>query len=173
MTKNEIYSLLTFEGVSRGYEVIAEYAVSAKNREISADLVWTQRRPDGGLHQDRANQEFWRLIAAFEIEGCNVPMPTLNRPETEFTRHVGNFKEIRTVYPEDDAATFVVLYTEAYDRIAWPQFTPARIDELVNERTEWNGNACHVLDGRVLRGQLTEIFGNIPGNTITGTHWNQ
>jgi hypothetical protein len=93
MTKNEIYSVLTTEGVDRGYEVIAEYRVN--NGAIKIDLVWVKRRPNMPEHQDRSNPEYWHLVAGFEIEGCNVPMPTEWRPETEFTRHLGNFQQLQ------------------------------------------------------------------------------
>jgi len=58
-------------------------------------------------HQDRPNPEYWHLVAAFEIEGCNVPMPTELRPETEFTRHLANFQQLQQLYPNDDVQSFV------------------------------------------------------------------
>jgi hypothetical protein len=68
MTKNELYSRLTFEGVARGYEVICEYAIQSEERKILLDLVWVRRRNTDGPFQNAPNPAFWRLIAAFEIE---------------------------------------------------------------------------------------------------------
>jgi hypothetical protein len=171
MTKNELYSRLTFEGVARGYEVICEYAIQSEERKILLDLVWVRRRNTDGPIQNAPNPAFWRLIAAFEIEGCNVPLPTPARPNTEFQRHLINFEIVRSQYQPDNPHMFVVLYTAAYDRSRWPQYNGNRVNALVQARTNWNQGGIAVIDGRNSMARLAEIFGPIPLDGFARGHW--
>jgi hypothetical protein len=159
--------MLAHQGVQRGYEVIAEYAVPAEERrKISIDLVWVKRRTAVAPTQNSKNHEYWALIAAFEIEGCDVPLPTKNRPYTEFTRHLLNFQVMRKLYEGDNPKTYVVLYTSAQDRKnPWPNYSAAKLKELVDKRISYN-TGIPVIDGRDLRQQLTAGFGELPSLKI-------
>lgn len=171
MTKNELYSRLTFEGVARGYEVISEYAIQSEERKISLDLVWVRRRNIDGPFQNAPNPVFWQLIAAFEIEGCNVPLPTGARPNTEFQRHLINFEIIQNQYQVDNPHMCVVLYTAAYDRARWPRYNENRVNALVQARNNWNQGEIAVIDGRNSIARLAEIFGPIPADGFVRGHW--
>jgi hypothetical protein len=160
MTKNEIFALLATEGVNRGHEVIGEFVVN--NGRIKVDQVWVRRRTNMPEHQDRPNPEYWHLLGAFEIEGCNVPMSTGKRVNAEFTRHLENFQLLQQQYPNDRAQAFVVLYTKAYDRRHWPSYTDARTQELIDERAQHHVG-IPVIDGRQLRERLVDKFGAAGG----------
>jgi hypothetical protein len=156
--------MLTLQGIKRGYEVIAEYAVPAeKKQKISIDVVWIKKRAGVAPTQNVKNHKYWKLIAAFEIEGCNIPMPTKIRKGTEFTRHLINFRVMRKRYKTDTPKAYVVLYTAAYDRKRkWPVYSADELKELVDKRANYNTNGIPVIDGRELSHELTDAFGKLP-----------
>ncbi|TAK61261.1 hypothetical protein [Methylobacter sp.] len=145
MTKNDIYAFLIALGVNREYAVIPEFSVklpgNGKRKKV-IDLVWAKKKPNTGKITNTLDQ--WQLVAAFEIEGCNVPR------EPEFSRHLSDFKDVKN-FNGKQPQKYVVLYTNAYDR-TWN--SAIDIDKEINTRVTWGAtqNKCFkVLDGRKLK----------------------
>lgn len=158
VTKNDIYAFLIALGVNHGYAVIPEFSVklpgNTKRKKV-IDLVWAKKKPNTGKITNTLDQ--WQLVAAFEIEGCNV------RKEPEFSRHL-DFEHVKNSNGEQ-LQKYVVLYTNAYDR-AWN--SAIEIDKEITKRVEWaSGDKCFkVLDGR----KLKEAFKMFPPK-VTRKRW--
>lgn len=111
-TKNDSYALLIAEGRSRGFEVIPEFRVRllGLRRNKSIDLVWALRGSNGRFFQDRKTQDYWDLVATFEIEACDV------RISKEFKRHLVELPKLVNKVSGRKIKHHVVLYTAAFDR---------------------------------------------------------
>ncbi len=149
-TKNDLYAFLTHEGVHRGYLAIPEFHVNLPDGRLKKlDLVWAIRR---GMHQyqDSSNVEYWKLIAAFEIEGCNI-----RNHRNGMKRHIQDFADVRNL-GDEPIQKFVVLYTAAFDR-AWN--SDHDWDSAVAARIRWQTHGrFRIVDGR----ELDEAIRNIP-----------
>ncbi len=110
VTKNDTYALLVSEGVRRGFIVVPEFRVEvSKDRRKVIDLVWLMRKPAASKYQNKHWSAHWHLVAAFEIEACDVSI------KKEFQRHINNLPQLRTKSPAR-RSRFVVLYAAAFDR---------------------------------------------------------
>lgn len=106
-TIEQAYSSLVSLGVRKKYNVIPEFCIAPRtalfNKKI--DLVWVEERDEV---EKNGSLRYWRIVAAFEIEGYNVPLDRLRM-------HASQFDNLRQdagdVYP-----SFVVLYTRAHHR---------------------------------------------------------
>lgn len=147
MTKNDLYTRLIRLGVRCGFEVIPEFVLPTAGapRNPKIDLVWAVRKPGMPPVQDRANLDYWTIVAAFEIEGCDVPYG----PEGKhFSRHIDYLPMARNLEPNAPISHFVVLYTVAHDR-RWNRNLP--VEKLIAERLGWaEGSPVQVVDGRDL-----------------------
>lgn len=113
------------------------------------DLVWANPRTQQGV-QNATNLDYWELVAAFEIEGCNI-----RNHRNGMLRHVQDFADVRNLHAEP-LHRFVVLYTSAFDR-AWDQERDWERD--VSARVGWpTRDAFKIIDGRDVR----EAIKNIP-----------
>jgi len=114
-TKNDLYADLIAEGVKRGFAVIPEFRVpvtSAKGRarQKNIDLVWATHKHacNHGALIPCNNLCHWDVIAAIEIEGCNVALARIEQHRRDFAwlRRNGAPNLIGAV----------ALYTGAHDR---------------------------------------------------------
>lgn len=155
MTKNDLYAYLIREGVKRRYEVIPEFVVDLNERSSrKIDLVWAKRRRRHEGPQNRRNSEYWSLKAAFEIEGCNIPIS-----EKGILRHKTCFEHLTEAYRCSVRKRIVVLYTEAHDRRV-PFGNRKRLEEEIEDRIAWGYRArvC-VIDGRDIKSMVRKAFG--------------
>lgn len=140
-TIEDLYSSLTREGVGRKLDVVAEFCVAARDRlfEKSIDIAWLRRREDaaqvGSLRR-------WEIVAAFEIEGYDVP---LNRIQL----HTSQFKQL---WDEEGRRfpCFIPLYTRAFHRTDpdWGSDSPEpKIQQRIDEARRLGG-VVDVRDGR-------------------------
>ncbi|TFZ03875.1 hypothetical protein [Ramlibacter humi] len=141
VTKNDLYAYLTCEGVRRGYCTIPEFHVRLPDGRLKKiDLVWATPRRRGPV-QDASNPDYWKLAAAFEIEGCNI-----RHHRNGMLRHVADFADVRNLRDDEPLQRFVVLYTCAHDR-AWNH--DRDWEEEVAARLAWEtGDAFRIIDGR-------------------------
>lgn len=159
VTIEEVYSKLIQEGINRKYEVIPEFSVSVlstgtakKTYNIKKiDLVWVKRRAP--IDETKVGSlRHWKIFAAFEIEGYNVP-------EQRIAMHRDQFKRLGTECHED-VPSFVVLYTLAHHRNApnWGNGDLKRETKL-KSRIIAGGNDPHfkVVDGKKLNVLLNSI----------------
>lgn len=141
MTKNDLYDILIRAAIEKGYCAIPEFRVDVeRGRKKVIDLVWAERRDRTRAMQQEKNTACWKLVAAFEIEGCNF-----RQRLHEYQRHLEHFPAVRNVdgAPIDK---FIVLYTAAYDR-AW-RHEADRAREVA-ERLCWpTRNRFTIVDGR-------------------------
>ena len=106
-TLRKISALICREGVTRGYDVIPEFKYNSGG--ILFDIVWCLPLPSG-------TDEEYKLVALFEIEGADVPISDIRRPNSKekgLRRHYLNFKLLPEI---PDSLKLVVLYTQAFDR---------------------------------------------------------
>jgi hypothetical protein len=140
-TIEDLYSQLIREGVSRKLEVVAEFCVGPRSRlfEKKIDVAWVRRRNDparfGSLRR-------WQIVAAFEIEGYDVPLDRLQL-------HSSQFKQL---WEEEDERfpCFIPLYTKAYHRTDpdWGSDSPeCKIQQRIDEARRLGG-IINVRDGR-------------------------
>ena len=108
-TKNDLFAHLTQEGVERGYALSGSFLCIFRTANEEARLGVGYERTRHPF-QSAPNLEYWRIAAAFEIEGCNV-----RRLPNEFLRHVQDFPHVHNLQHEP-MLKLVVLYTDAYDR---------------------------------------------------------
>lgn len=154
ITKNDTYALLVAEGIARKFQVIPEFRVrvpepgqtqEASERKLgrykSIDLAWLQPLQNQSGLQSDVWPCHWNLVAAFEIDGCNVSKTS------EFHRHLVDLPTIQTrgTCPLE---RFVVLYTDAYDRSPlskrnWDDNIAERL-ALARKQTGERGSAVHV-----------------------------
>jgi hypothetical protein len=138
VTRNDLYDFLTREGVQRGFSVLCEFHVDvplqhrvngAALRKI--DVVWATRREATSV-QNANNRDHWRIWAAFEIEGCNVP-------RMEFTKDVAGFCGVQNPEWESEPIRLMALYTVAWDRREddWRNRSPDRCDLEISMRKRW------------------------------------
>ncbi len=111
-TKNDSYAILIAEGRNRGFDVIPEFRVRLPcvRRNKSIDLVWALRAADVGPFQDRRTQDYWDIVATFEIEACDV------RVNKEFRRHLEELPTLKNAVSNRSICHCVVLYSAAFDR---------------------------------------------------------
>ncbi|MGT2455478.1 hypothetical protein ACU4GI_20510 [Cupriavidus basilensis] len=115
-TKNDLYEELIAEGVKRNFSVIPEFRIPAlptkgNPRQKNIDLVWARRRAVHSKHATHTpcnNLCHWDLIAAFEIEGCNVNVKRIVAHSNDFAWLSSNWAP--------NLIGAVALYTQAYDR---------------------------------------------------------
>lgn len=100
-TKNDTYAALVRLGIQRGYDVIPEFRLRYLDRVKVIDLVWAQRNTASAT---------WDIVAAIEIEGCDVALSRLDQ-------HALDARQA-------DLPFFLALYTEAKDRNDWAPFNP-------------------------------------------------
>lgn len=126
-TIEDLYTCLIRAGVSRDLDVVAEFRVAPRSRsfEKKIDVAWLRRREDA----DRfGSLRRWRIVAAFEIEGYDVPLDRLEL-------HTSQFKQLWEEEGERFPC-FVPLYTEAFHRADpnWGRDNPERkIQQRVEE----------------------------------------
>lgn len=139
-TIEQIYATVIREGVERGHHVVPEFCVTPSSRlfQKNIDIAWLQPRyePDrvGSLRR-------WRIVAAFEVEGYDVPIERIQI-------HSAQFAQLRA----DEGNAFpclIPLYTEAYHR-ANPNWGNAAPEAHIAEREAAAAEAgvIKVCDGR-------------------------
>jgi hypothetical protein len=142
-TIEDIYSQLIKEGVDRKLEVVAEFCVAPRNQlfEKKIDVAWVRRRdePDrfGSLRR-------WQIVAAFEIEGYDVPLDRLRL-------HTSQFRQLWDEEKEQFPCV-IPLYTRAYHRADpdWGNDNPERkIQQRIDEAIRL-GRIVQVQDGRAM-----------------------
>ncbi len=140
-TIEEIYSQLIKEGVNRGLEVVAEFCVAPRSQlfEKKIDVAWVRRRdePDrfGSLRR-------WKIVAAFEIEGYDVPLDRLHLHTAQFRQLWEEEKErfpcviplYTKAYTGQIPFGAIVIRSERYNRgltkqCAWGALCKSRMDE--------------------------------------------
>lgn len=143
-TIEDIYAALVREGVRRGHFVVPEFCVAPSSRlfQKNIDVAWLEPRdePDrfGSLRR-------WKILAAFEIEGYDVPIERIQAHSAQFG-HLQADEGIR--FP-----CIVPLYTQAHHRAnpTWGSATPqAKIAER-QAVAEAAGGIVKVCDGRELQ----------------------
>ncbi|QEI13466.1 hypothetical protein [Cellvibrio japonicus] len=153
MTKNDIYSSLIEAGREKGYCVIPEFALHSdcppnlEERPKHIDLVWALRQSSNSNEQNLPNSRYWKVIAAFEIEGCNV--------KCERERHPKHLELLKKFYGAE-VQLFMVLYTQAYDRNWNNQAT--RDGEIASQKS-WCENICNAEGFKVISG--IELLNNL------------
>jgi hypothetical protein len=115
ITIEEIYSELIREGITRNFVVVPEFSIIIDEwpRPKKFDLVWLVERERFDPTQSGSLKK-WKIIAAFEIEGCDVPIARV-------VMHVNQLKDIHSKSNEP-FKSFLLLYSKAYHR----------------KNTEWN-----------------------------------
>ena len=90
-TKNDLYAALIAVGVGRGFAAIPEFRLlipeaKSRPRKKNIDLVWASRKDacNQGQHIQCNNLCHWEVIAAFEIEGCNVAPARIKEHRSDF-----------------------------------------------------------------------------------------
>jgi hypothetical protein len=157
-TIERIYSSLIYQGVSRGFHVVPEFAVrtgsGVSNKKL--DLVWLEPWRDHELGEPLRD---WRISAAFEIEGCNVPRSRLAEHKA---RSHDLQRILRYSFP------FVVaLYSEASHR-ANPNWGPKNVRRSISRRTqlyEADGGAFTIVDSSGLKNLLASSLPLSPSLT--------
>jgi len=154
-TMEEIYAAIIRAGVLRKLTVVPEFCVQSLDGAVKKkiDIAWLSPRNSsrrvGALRR-------WRLIAAFEIEGYNVPLARIRT-------HSEGFRQLR----KDERRSFpcyVVLYNQAHHRLdpKWGVVDPTRqIVRRMNVAQEC-GDIAQVRDGRH-PGWLKELKALPPG----------
>lgn len=142
-TIENIYASIVRTGVERGHYVVPEFCVTTKSRLFQKyiDVVWLQPRNEppriGSLRR-------WRIVAAFEIEGYDVPIERIQIHSAQFQQLQ---EEEGTMFP-----CIVPLYTEAYHRSKsiWGNANPEPyFKERRNAATDFGG-VVQVCDGRTV-----------------------
>ncbi|WP_422847257.1 hypothetical protein ACOYR4_15755 [Acidovorax sp. M14] len=141
VTIEDLYSTLIREGVRRNLDVVAEFCVAPRNRlfEKKIDLAWVRRREDANRF---GSLRRWQIVAAFEIEGYDVP---LDRLELHTSQIKQLWEEERECFP-----CFVPLYTRAFHRTNpdWGNDKPERKIRQRVEEARRLGGVVDVRDGR-------------------------
>lgn len=143
-TIEDLYTRLIREGVVRNLEVVAEFCVSPRSRlfEKKIDVAWVRKREDAARF---GSFRHWQIVAAFEIEGYDVPLDRIHM-------HTSQFRQIW----DDDSQSFpcfIPLYTRALHR-ADPHWGSDKPDRKIQERVEEArrlGGVVEVKDGRDLK----------------------
>ena len=142
-TIEHIYAAVVREGVRRGHFVVPEFCVSPSSRlfQKNIDVAWLEPRdePDrfGALRR-------WKIVAAFEIEGYDVPIARIQAHSAQFG------------YLQADEGTrfpcLIPLYTEAHHRANPTWGTSAPQAHIVERQAaaETAGGIVKVCDGREL-----------------------
>ena len=142
-TIEDVYSTLVREGVRREFVVVPEFCVSTRARlfEKKIDVAWLAPRDEpsrvGSLRR-------WKIVAAFEIEGYDVPLDRIQMHSAQFQQ----------IWAEEEGRfpCFVPLYTSALHRTDphWGTGNPEpHIEKRKAEAAKW-GNVVRVQDGRDL-----------------------
>lgn len=142
-TIEDIYSRIIAVGVQRGFHVIPEFHVTAHDHAFKKkiDVAWLRPRDDqtriGSLRR-------WEIIAAFEIEGYDVPFERIRIHSRQFS----------SLHDQEGRkfTAFVVLYNEALHR-ANPTWGVALPETFIQARSQTaidSGNILTVRDGRFL-----------------------
>lgn len=143
-TIEDIYSALIVEGVKRQLTVVPEFRVASRDHlfKKEIDVAWLQPRDEPSRFRSLRR---WRIVAAFEIEGYNVPLKRLQRHSSEFLQL---WKEEGEKFP-----CFVPLYTRAYHRTdaIWGSDHPERQIEQRISAAQQFGGVIEVRDGRDLQ----------------------
>lgn len=139
-TIEDIYAHLIKQGVERQFNVVAEFCAAPNSSlfEKNIDLVWLTKRIPADPSRVGSLRE-WKIEAAFEIEGYDVPLDRIRI-------HSEQFKVLRA----DEKAEFpcyVPLYTEALHRSDpdWGSAQPEdKIEKRQNEAKNLEGvvNVC-------------------------------
>lgn len=153
VTIEDVYSKLIEEGIERGYKVLAEFSVNPIDRTFNKkiDIVWSKLREQQDASRTGSLKR-WKIIAAFEIEGYDVPLERIEMHKAQYRRLINDNKE--------DFPLFVVLYTRADHRTDpdWGDGDKRRADKLSSRITEaGHGEPFQVVDGRA----LDEVFQGI------------
>lgn len=142
-TIEDISSGIIAAGVRRSLFVVPEFQVTARDYgfEKKIDVAWLRQRDDqariGSLRR-------WEIVAAFEIEGYDVPLERIRIHSKQFSRlHV----QEGCAFP-----SFVVLYNEALHRAnpAWGEASPEPFIQTRVQTAIDSGNILTVIDGRSL-----------------------
>jgi hypothetical protein len=140
-TIEDIYSTLVREGVNRNLHVVPEFCVRSREHlfKKKIDVAWLRPRDDpsrfGSLRR-------WQIVAAFEIEGHDVPLERLHRHSAQFRQL---WLEEGNRFP-----CYVPLYTRAHHR-ADPEWGEAAPEQNIQQRiaeAETLGGVVRVIDGR-------------------------
>ncbi len=120
VTKNQIYTKLIWKGRERGFDIIPEFRILPDNRNNfkAIDLVWVQQLQPA-LPERPNNFGFYQIIAAFEIDGLDVPY-------ARFDEHWNNYNTIYNVQGKLGIG-MTIIFDDAPDRPNWP------INDLHNE----------------------------------------
>ena len=120
------------------------------NKKI--DIVWGELREHPDVNKVGSLKR-WKISAAFEIEGYDVPLERIEMHKAQFRRLLDDHKE--------DFPIFVVLYTRADHRTDpdWGDGDKRR-EEKLSRRITNGGQAgpVQVVDGR----HLDPVFSGIP-----------
>lgn len=130
-------------GVRRRVVVVPEFCVRARTRlgKKSIDIAWLRPREDASK---RGSLRKWQIVAAFEIEGYDVPT----------SRVVKHSQQFRTIQRDEGPfPCYIVLYNEAFNRTnpRWGRPDPSRWVSDRRRVAESNGNIVQVHDGRDLK----------------------
>jgi len=142
-TIEEIYSALVKEGVRRKLTVVPEFCVSSRDHlfDKKIDVAWLKPRDESARFRSLRR---WKIIAAFEIEGYDVPLERLRLHSSQF----------RQLWAEEGERfpCLVPLYTRAYHRTdaVWGTDRPDRKIEQRTREAQRLGEIIHIRDGRAL-----------------------
>lgn len=140
-TIEQIYAAVVREGVRRGHHVVPEFCVTPSTRlfQKNIDVAWLEPRDESSRF---GSLRRWKIVAAFEIEGYDVPIERIQTHSAQF-QHLQADEESR--FP-----CLVPLYTEAHHR-ANPNWGNANPQAHIAERqsvAEAAGGIVKVCDGR-------------------------
>jgi hypothetical protein len=143
-TIEEIYAAIVKEGVKRGHHVVPEFSLTPSSRlfQKKIDVTWLEPRDEP---ERLGSLRHWKIIAAFEIEGYDVPVERI-------LVHSAQFRQIHV----DEGATFpciIPLYSRASHR-SNPNWGNATPEAYIRERADAaikSGNYVQVCDGRRLQ----------------------
>lgn len=148
-TIEEIYAAVIREGVSRGFSVVPEFSVAAADKTFKKriDVAWLLPRNDEAKN---GSLRRWKIAAAFEIEGYDVPLDRIELHSAQFNRLQNDWGES---FP-----CFVPLYTIATHRsnAHWGSETPDRYIADRKQAAERSGSVVKIIDARV-QNWLSEI----------------
>lgn len=116
VTKNDTYHQLIQLGIKQKFVVIPEFRVFIKEINLipehtkNIDLVWLRPKSPANTFQEDYWEKHWDMVAAFEIDACDVPI------KKEFYRHLRDLPLIKNKDKKKKIVSFVALYTTAFDR---------------------------------------------------------
>ncbi len=108
-TIETIGSKLIQEGIRRGYSVVPEFTISSEEVQYvkKVDLAWITPLEREDMTRP-GSLAIWRLIAVFEIEGCDVAKKRIRQ-------HSEQFQDLQVGLVENFSKN-IVLYNKAYHR---------------------------------------------------------